>query len=490
MPVFVAVPLLTAFLSVILGKIKEKYVKYLAVLAGMVLFVYALISTLWIKNGPKIYPMGGWEPPFGICLELDALSVLLLIVINFIGLMAIMYSWDYIEKRFNNEGFYYSLFFLLLTGLNGVVLSGDIFNIFVFLEIASIASYALVAFGVEAEELEASFKYLVLGSIASMFILLAIAMIWGSTSTLNMADVARYLSLSENSRIIMFALALFIMGFGLKAGLVPFHTWLPDAHPSAPAPVSAMLSGVVIKTLGIYALVRIAFNIVGITSKISSIFMWLGIISMSIGVILAIGQWDFKRLLAYHSISQIGYVIFGIGLGSPLGIVGGLFHLFNHSLFKSLLFLNAGAVEYATGSRRLEELGGLAHKMLFTSTTSLIASLSIAGIPPFCGFWSKLIIIIAAIEAKNIFGAGVCILVSLITLASFLKVQTYAFLRSAKDKSGVKEVGRSLLFPMGILALSCILVGLFFAPLIKFIIEPAKDVLISGRDYIFWILGK
>ncbi|MBN1913755.1 MAG: NADH/ubiquinone/plastoquinone (complex I), partial [Candidatus Omnitrophica bacterium] len=302
---------------------------------------------------------------------------------------------------------------------------------------------------------------------------------------------ARSLDFSASRQLILYCIALFIMGFGLKVALVPFHGWLPDAHPAAPAPMSAMLSGVVIKTIGVYALVRVIFNIIGITPPVLSIMVWLGMVSMSVGVLLAIGQWDFKRLLAYHSVSQIGYVVFAIGLGTPLGIAGGLFHLFNHSLFKSLLFLNSGAVEYATGERQLNKLGALSDSMPVTANTSLVASLSISGIPPLCGFWSKLIIIIAAFQAHNIAGALVCILVGMVTLASFLKVQKYAFIRKIqKGAQAVKEAPFFMLFSMIVLALLCLAIGLFFSPFLRSVIDPAADVLLNGKEYAGSILGK
>lgn len=491
LPIFVIIPLGAAFLIPIAYKIRQNLAGLLANLAGGALLLFSLQSIFWLKSGTKIYYVGGWRPPFGICMVLDGLTVLMLLVVNLIGFISLVYSIAYI-KRYSAPNLYYTLFSLLLAGLNGVVISGDLFNLFVFLEITSIASYALVAFGAEAEELEAAFKYLVLGSVASTLILFAIGMLLGNVSTLNMADISRSLDMSVSRNLILYCIALFIMGFGLKVALIPFHAWLPDAHPAAPAPMSAMLSGVVIKTIGVYALIRVIFNIVGFnTAAISPIFVWLGIISMGIGVLLAIGQWDFKRLLAYHSISQIGYVIFGIGLGTPLGIAGGLFHLFNHSLFKSLLFLNSGAVDYATGTRRLDKLYGLSRSMPITGNTSLIASLSIAGIPPFCGFWSKLMIIIAAFQANHIIGGTVCILVSMVTLASFLKVQKYAFTRKpeAGEATDIKEVPVSMIISMVSLALLCLAVGLLFLPVLNFIIKPAAAVLLEGTDYARLILG-
>ncbi|MFA5355865.1 MAG: proton-conducting transporter membrane subunit [Candidatus Omnitrophota bacterium] len=489
LPIFVIIPLACAFLIPIVSKFRKGSSALLVNLGGLLLLFFSVKSIFWLREGVRVYYVGGWKPPFGICMTLDGLSVLMLLVVNLVGFLALVYSIDYI-KKYSSPALYYTLFSLLLAGLNGVVISGDMFNLFVFIEITSIASYALVAFGVEAEDLEAAFKYLVLGSVASTLILLAIGMILGSVSTLNMADIGKSLLALPSKNLILYCTALFVMGFGLKAALVPFHAWLPDAHPAAPAPMSAMLSGVVIKTIGVYALSRVMFNIIGFDRTISDIFIWLGIISMFVGVILAIGQWDFKRLLAYHSISQIGYVVFGIGLGTPLGIMGGLFHLFNHSLFKSLLFLNAGSLEYASGTRQLDKMGGFSKEMPVTSTTSLVASLSIAGVPPFCGFWSKLMIIIAAFQAHNIIGGIVCIVVGMVTLASFLKVQKYAFTRKIEGViSGIKESPFYMSFSMVALALLCIAVGLFFAPFIDMVIRPAADALLGGLNYSAIILG-
>jgi len=282
-----------------------------------------------------------------------------------------------------------------------------------------------------------------------------------------------------------------LMGFGLKAALVPFHAWLPDAHPSAPAPISAMLSGILIKALGVYTICRIFFNVIGMTPKVSSLLMFLGAFSMLIGVCLAIGQWDIKRLLAYHSISQIGYVILGIGLCSPLGILGGLFHLFNHSVFKSLLFLNSGAIEYSLGTRELKLMGGLNEKMPVTSRTSLVASFSIAGIPPFNGFWSKAIIIIACIEKGHYVYAFWAVMASILTLASFMKFQKYAFYEKLQEATRkVKEAPVFMCVSMIILAVLCAITGLLLIPSLKKIfLDPAVNVLINGTEYVKFVLG-
>ncbi len=490
LPLYVIIPLGSAFLISLFGKINERICDCLANLATFLLLGFSLLAAVYKPStGILVYKVGGWIPPIGICLVLDGLTSFMLVTVNLVSFLVTIYSISYMEK-YTDKWKFYTLFMLMLAGMNGIIITGDLFNLFVFLEIASIASYALVAFGTEQEELEASFKYAVMGSVASSFILLGIALLYSYTSTLNMADISRALDLKGIGPILSFIAVLFLAGFGLKAALVPFHAWLPDAHPSAPASISAMLSGVLIKVLGVYAIMRLFFNVIGISNTILSILMFLGVISMLAGVILALAQWDFKRLLAYHSISQIGYIVLGIGLGTPLGILGGLFHLFNHSIFKSLLFLNSGAVDYSLGTRDLREMGGLKERMPVTANTNLIASMSIAGIPPFNGFWSKLIIIFACIQEKH-FGYALCAVVaSILTLASFMKVQKYAFLGKLNEKwQGIKEVSWPMKLSMIALAVICIVSGLLIAPLFKPFLESAVNVLLLGRGYAGMVFG-
>jgi len=486
-PLFIVLPLTVAF---IIPMISRKFIKLPDVLGNLTTLTLVFLSVSVIgKTG--VYMIGGWKMPLGINMVIDGLSVLMLVTINVVAFASTLYSVDYM-KMYTSKLRYYSLFLLMLTGMNGVVLTGDLFNLYVFLEIASIASYALVGFGCEYDELEAAFKYLVLGIVASSFILFGIAVIYGSVGSLNMAQISEVIKQRGMNNALLFAAALFLMGFGLKAALVPFHAWLPDAHSSAPAPISAMLSGVLIKTLGIYTIIRVVYNIFGISERLSLILMIMGTLSMVIGVLLALGQWDFKRLLAYHSISQVGYVILGIGLGTPLGILGGLFHLINHSVFKALLFLNAGSVEYATGTRQMEEMGGLSEKMPVTATTSLIASMSIAGIPPFNGFWSKLIIIAACIQAGHPVLALLAVIASILTLASFMKVQKYVFFEKLKEKwNDIREVPLLMCVAMVILSVLCVFMGLLLIPAAwNSFLNPAVQVVLEGTGYALRVLGQ
>ena len=499
LPAFVAIPLATAFLLPMFGKRGKDAATVVANIATIILLVLA-ISCIG-KSG--VYEIGKWPIPLGINLVLDGLSSLLLLAIGVVTAAVMLFSAGYMEQ-YTAKPKFLSLFLLMVAGMNGVVLSGDLFNLFVFLEITSIASYALVGFGCGHEEFEAAFKYMVLGSIASIFVLFGIGLVYGNTGTLNMAYISKSIQSSGLNAGLGFALALFIVGFSLKAALVPFHAWLPDAHPSAPAPISAMLSGVLIKTLGVYALARVVFNIFGVSVPVGWLLIVLGILSMVIGVFLAVGQWDLKRLLAYHSISQMGYVVLGLGIGAlilarggelkwaALAILGGLFHMVNHAVFKSLLFLTSGSIEMATGTRQLKQLGGLAVRMPVTRATCTLASAAISGVPPFNGFWSKLILVMATVQA-GFYGLGaVTVLVSLITLISFLKVQRYVFLGELPENlREVEENGGSMLIAMVFLACLCVLMGLLLLVpgLRQSILEPAVTVLTDGFKYSDIVMG-
>jgi len=490
---FVAIPLGAAFVLPLIGDRRRTAASGLANLTTGALLILALLSL----GQSEVYRMGRWTLPLGINLVLDGLSGLMLVTTAVVAAAAMLFSVRYMD-RYTARAKFLSLFLLMVTGMNGVILSGDLFNLFVFLEIASIASYALVGFGCEHEELEASFKYMVLGSVGSLFILFAVALTYGMTGALNMTYVARAIHEAKMNAGLAFALSLFIAGFGLKAALVPFHAWLPDAHPSAPAPISAMLSGVLIKALGVYGLARLIFNVFGVSVPLGWVLIALGVLSMVIGVFLAVGQWDFKRLLAYHSISQMGYVVLGFGIGAlitarqgdavwaSLAILGGLFHLVNHAVFKSLLFLTSGSVGRATGTRQLKRMGGLVQRLPFTGAAAGVASASIAGVPPFNGFWSKLILVMAAVQARLFALAAVTVLVSFVTLLSFLKVQRYVFLGALpEDLRDAQESTCSMLLAMGFLAVLCLAMSLLvlLPALRETVLQPAVDVLLAGVDY-------
>ncbi len=493
---FVALPLLAAFAIPIVKKLGRRLTEFIAVCVPLLLTCLALwrVESIRLKafaGNALVYHVGSWfvqhgdvnKVPLGINLVLDSLSILLLIAVNLVALGAVFYSIQYM-RHYTGEFKYYSLFMLMLTGMNGVVLTGDLFNLFVFLEIASIASYALVAFGCESEELEASFKYMILGTVASTLVLFGIALVYGSTGALNMAHISAIVKVSGMTPGLLLAMAMFLLGFGLKAALVPFHAWLPDAHPSAPAPISAVLSGILIKAIGMYVLIRLSFNVFGFSDGLGTVFLVMAVLSMIIGAVLALKQKDMKRMMAYSSISQMGYVLLGFGLGTPLGIIAGLFHLFNHAIFKSLLFLCSGAVEKQTGTRNMEELGGLSEKMPATSLAATIGSLSISGVPPFNGFFSKALIVLACIEATKYGLAVLAVVVGIITLGYYLRMQRLVFFGKAEKKlDAVREAPRLMVTSMLSLAVLCLVIGLCFSLFMSNVVDPAARVVNDGTEY-------
>jgi len=479
---FIGLPLVVAALLPLLGKLSKRFLPdLLANAVFLVLFVLAVTSgRQMISQGPVLKQLDWLGEALSIQVAVDGFSLFMLMAIALLTLAVGLFSINYME-HYGAKANYYALLLMMMAGMNGLVLVTDLFGVYLFLEVAAIASYALVAYGLEHDELEASFKYLLLSVIASAAILLAITVIFGMTGSLGFAAVAEGLRALEAKAVVGFCSALFIMGFGLKAALVPFHAWLPDAHPSAPAPISAILSGLLIKVSGVYAMTRIFFNVFGLTPALSQILMYLGAVSIVVAALLALGQKDMKRMLAYSSISQVGYVVLGIGIGTPLGIAGGLFHLLNHALAKGLLFLNSGSVQQATGTRNLDEMGGLAKRMPLTAGTNLVGALSIAGVPPLGGFWSKLLIIMALVQAKEGALAVVAVLASVLTLWYYLLIQRKAFFGKLDEKwKAVKEAPFWMSAATVLLALLVIGLGLFFSAVIKTWIQPASDVLDQG----------
>lgn len=488
---FIAVPLILASILPLIGKISKRLLPdILANLALLFLLIYAAtFGKQLINAGSAIHQVFWLGQPINIVLALDGFSLFMLFTIALVSFCVTLFSIDYME-HYGAKATYYALLLIMIAGMNGLVLATDLFTIYLFLEVAAVASYGLVAYGLGHDELEASFKYLMLSSVASAFILLSISIIFGLTGSLNLGSVAMGFRDLNLKFVVGFCTALFLAGFGLKAAIVPFHAWLPDAHPSAPAPISAMLSGLLIKVSGIYAITRIFLNVFGINPALTTLLLYVGTISIVAGALLALGQNDIKRMLAYSSISQIGYIIIGVGLGTPLGIMGALFHIFNHAVAKSLLFLNSGSIEHATGTRALDKMGGLAKRMPFTAATTVIGSLSIAGVPPLGGFWSKLIIIVALVEAKRFSFAVIAVLASIMTLWYYLLIQRKAFFGKLNETwKDIKEAPFWMTAATMILGLLCILIGIFFSAIIKSWLRPATEVLSAGISYALNFLG-
>lgn len=503
----VAIPLLASF-SVMLIEKKSKNLRniiaLLAVTASMVLTL-ALASDI-INNGPKAYVFGaeayyitlpsGYSFPVRIIFELDAMSAYMATITSILSFAAVVYSLSYM-KHYTSLGRYYTLLLILTAAIYGMEFTGDLFNLFVFLEITSIAACALVAFRVDkGTAAEAGFKTMTMYTISALFFLLAVSMLYGEHNALNIAKIASDMKTGYNM-IDRIALVLFLTSLALKLGAAPLHTWVPDAYGEAPSPISIIL--VSNTQASLYALFRICFTLYGLvinTVIIGWVIIFLGLMSMFIGATMALRQRNIKRLIAYTSVSQVGYMLLGVGVGITTlkktalidygmdAIVGGIFHIFNDALCIGLLFLVAGAISYRTGAYYFDEMSGLARRMKYTTTFFIVSAAAIAGLPPFNGFASKLIIYESVYRFNPILSI-IAILISIITLANFVIVFHGAFLGPRLKKSEeIREAPDIMVLTMFMLAALIILIGLFPGFIVKNFAQPAADALINQEQYI------
>lgn len=403
----------------------------------------------------------------GFMLELDRLGAVALASAALVTFCALSAGYTAIQdsrRRFD----FVNLLLLALAGMNGVAVGRDVFSLYVFIEITAVASYILISLFKERPALEAAFKYIILSAVASALMLAAVSLLMLVTGSTGFADIRQALSGQPRGGIVICALGLFTCGLFIKGGQMPFHGWLPDVYSRSPAPVSVFLAGVVTKLLGAFVLLRLSLSVVDLGVPLRGVILAVGTISIVAGALAALGQNDLKRMFAYSSISQIGYILIGIGAGSPLGIAGAALHLFNHSVFKTTLFLNAAAVESRSATREIGRLGGLAPRMPVTAATSIIASLSAAGIPPLAGFWSKLLIVMALWMAGFKVYAAIAVIASVITLAYLLRAQRDVFGGPVREEfAQVKEAGAGILFPVCVLTAITVGLGLAFPFLLK-----------------------
>ncbi len=483
----VVIPLIAGFLTPIIGWIDRKLCWYWVMLTMFVVLLMTS-SNLYtvITSGTIHYHLGGWTPPIGIEYVIDLLNGFVCIIIAFIGLMVGIYSIESITKELPNKIIpFYSIFLLLVTGLMGMTITGDIFNFYVFLEISSLAAYALIAMGDRGDGVVASFNYLIMGTVAASFILLGIGYLYAVTGSLNIADMQGLLPGIYDSRVVLAALAFFMVGFSIKVGLFPLHAWLPDAYTHAPSAASALIAGLMTK-VGAYAMIRFMFSVftpefvIDIT-RMAEILTWAAALAIIVGSVLAIAQSDIKRMLAYSSISQIGYILLGVGLVNVIGMQGGLLHILNHSLMKCALFLVAGAIFYKTGIRNLHQFQGLGKKMPVTTTVFLIAGLSMIGVPGTVGFTSKWYLALGSIEAGQWIFVIVILISSLLNIVYFWRVFDNIWFGHPHEVEHIKrdEAPLSMLIPMVILAALCIFFGLFAYYPVHYVLEPLSNALLG-----------
>jgi len=480
-----------------------------ASLAFVEFLVIILAKDIYL-NGLHIYTLGAsslnlaipenYIVPVRIILEVDSMSIFMAIISATVSLAAAIYSLSFIKGETGQSRFY-SLLLLLVAGMFGMELTGDLFNLFVFLEIASIAGAALTSFRTKfADTAEGGFKYIVISTVAALMVLFAIGILYAQYNLINIGALAHVMQYTTLDKI---ALVLLVIAFMLKLASVPLHMWCPDTYSVAPASITIVL--VVASYACLYALFRTCFTLYGGSPDMVTvgwIVIILGVLTMFVGVTMAVFQTDIKRLMAYHCISQTGYMLLGIGVGlavlnrpealTTYGIAamdGGIFHIINNALYKGLLFLTAGALFYRTGTRDLNRMGGLAHKMKWTTIFYIIGALSISGIPPSNGFASKLLIYESTYQLNPIL-AIVAMITSILTLASFTKAFYSAFMGAELPKyQDVKEVPKSMIVGMAILAAGIIFFSFFPGLVVDWLAHPATDALVNQGAYINGIMG-
>ncbi|MFQ5996406.1 MAG: monovalent cation/H+ antiporter subunit D family protein [Dehalococcoidales bacterium] len=477
--------LLFSFIATLVGIWRLRWA-YIAAILGLLLSLAAASAGLFrvLAEGKLRHFLGGWPPPFGIEYVLDHLSAFIALIIVFVGFIAVIYPPEAGLYHTPRKGVpVYGLILLLFAGLVGVVVTGDLFNLFVFLEIYSIASYALITLGGD-RAVVASFRYLVLGTIAGSFYLLGVGFIYFSTGTLNMADAAQRLPPLYGSPTIMAAVALIVIGMSIKMALFPLHVWLPDAHSYASPVIAAVLAGIQIEVAA-YVIVRMMLTVFQPqyfieVLPVTTVIGWIAAAGIIFGSVMAIAQRDFKRMLAYSTVAQVAYIGLGIGLANPLGLIGGLLHILNHAFMKSCLFLVAGGIRYQTGLHAIPQFAGLGRKMPLMMAAFTAAALSMVGIPPTCGFFSKWYLVLGSIDANNWVFVAVILASSLLTAVYFFRMIEKLYAVPSSGDPAVEqatEPSARILVPILILATGVIVLGLVNAIIVTQVLKPVVALL-------------
>lgn len=479
----VLLPLTASLLCMLLSRISRNLGSWVVMTSIVGAFANACIVLQHVlATGGKTwhYWMGGWEPPIGIEFALDPLNSILAVVVTFLSALISLYSRPFVkDEDWLHVGGYYTLFGLLTVGMSGMVITGDVFNLYVYLEILSLSGYGLIALGGRKSML-AAFRYLLIGTIAASLYLLGVGYLYAMTGTLNMADLATRVVPHLNSPLFAIAVACLIIGFGIKMALFPLHGWQPDAYTFAHPGAAAFIAGLMSK-IPAYAMIRFLYYIFRVDNPVVhsalNVLGIMGVAGILIGSIMAMAQYDFRRMLAYSSVAQIGYIAIGLAMGNMYGFIGAVLHIINHAFMKSSLFLVIGGIEYRFGEVNLYRLGGMNKKMTISTITVLLASLSMIGLPPTCGFFSKWYLMLGAYTGAQYFYIAVLVISSLLNAIYFFRiieqmfVQREASLTEVHPHKGKLGLPLAMALPIFILGISILVLGFYSVDIVTDVIK-------------------
>lgn len=463
----VLVPFLAAPLTVLIGS--RRLAWPIAFLASLISFVISIKLLLQVIDGGVIsYHIGGWAPPLGIEYRIDAANAFVLLLVSAIGTIVMPYTVQSIKSEISerHHTLFYTMYLLCFTGLLGVVATGDAFNVFVFLEVSSLSTYVLVAMGAKADKraLTAAYDYLIMGTIGATFFVIGLGFLYMATGTLNMADIADRIADQGANRTVRMAFAFIVVGIGLKAAMYPLHLWLPNAYTFAPSAITAFLAATATK-VAIYVLLRFMFSVFQPAFlfefyTLDFIILPFAIIAMFLASFIAIFQTNFKRMLAYSSIAQIGYILLGISLLTETGLTAAIVHLFNHGITKAALFMAVGAYVLRANGSFYDDIEGLGRRMPWTSAAVVAGGLSLIGVPGTAGFVSKWLLVQGALEKGWWPIALLIVASSLLAVIYVWRVVEVLYMKPTPADSDVREAPTSMLIPIWIAALACIWFGL------------------------------
>ncbi len=492
--IIVVAPLIFSFIIFVTGR-RYRHLAYplvVGVLAVCLLCAVVILLSV-VKNGPIDYWLGGWKPPWGIAYRVDHLNAVMLVLISLLSLLTAAHAKRSIQRELPEKTtLFWSLLILLITGLLGICITGDLFNLFVLLEVVSLSGYALIAMG-EKPALYASFRYIVIGTIGASFYLLGVGYLYIATGSLNMADLARLLPPIYHSKTVLVGFSFIMIGVSIKMALFPMHVWLPDAYAYAPSSVSAAVAPLATKVMA-YVMIRVLFTVFQpefstALLKVTDILVWLGTFAILFGAIMALSQNDFKRMLTYIIVAEIGYIVGGVGVANATAVKGAVFHIINDAMMMACLFYVAGQVMYRTGGHDIEDFTGMFKRMPITAVVFTVGALAVIGVPPTCGFFSKWYLLLGGIEARQWGFVGALLVCTLINIALFFRVFdrglfTHRFETGPGHENPAGNPGKepvsgayegeaplSMLVPAFLLALMIILVGIFNQTIVNQVIH-------------------